>query len=61
MSSGPKPAFYLIMALLLLGLVGYGVYRFQERSAAPDGTQISADDLRGGIEAPDDASLTTFK
>lgn len=61
MSSGPKPAFYLIMALLLLGLVGYGVYRFQQRSAAADGVQISADDLRPGIEAPDDASLTTFK
>lgn len=61
MSSGPKPAFYLIMALLLLGLVGYGVYRFQQRSAAADGVQISADDLRAGIEAPDDASLTTFK
>lgn len=62
MSSGPKPAFYLIMALLLLGLVGYGVYRFQERSASADGSQISADDLRqGGPEAPDDASLTTFK
>ncbi len=61
MSSGPKPAFYLIMALLLLGLVGYGVYRFQQRSATADGVQISADDLRAGIEAPDDASLTTFK
>ncbi|MBC7897666.1 MAG: OmpA family protein [Cytophagaceae bacterium] len=62
MSTGPKPAFYLIMALLLLGLVGYGAYRFQGRFTSGDSTQISADDLRqGGPEAPDDASLTTFK
>jgi NitT/TauT family transport system substrate-binding protein len=61
MSTGPKPAFYLVMALLLLGLVGYGAYRFQGRFTS-DSTQISADDLRqGGPEAPDDASLTTFK
>jgi hypothetical protein len=61
MSSGPKPAFYLVMALLLLGLVGYGVYRFQERGGSV-GAIFSADELKqGGAEAPDEASLTTFK
>jgi NitT/TauT family transport system substrate-binding protein len=62
MSTGPKPAFFLVMALLLLGLVGYGVYRFQDRGSASDSTTIDLSDLRpGGAEAPDDASLTTFK
>jgi NitT/TauT family transport system substrate-binding protein len=62
-SSGPRPAFFLVMALLLLGLIGYGAYRFKGR-ADGDSATISADDLKnmqGGVEAPDDASLTTFK
>lgn len=61
--SGPRPAFFLVMALLLLGLIGYGAYRFKGREGG-DGATISADDLKnmqGGVEAPDDASLTTFK
>lgn len=61
--SGPRPAFFLVMALLLLGLIGYGAYRFKGRGEG-DSASISADDLKGmqgGVEAPDDASLTTFK
>ncbi|MBL8961503.1 MAG: OmpA family protein [Gemmatimonadetes bacterium] len=61
--SGPRPAFFLVMAILLLGLIGYGAYRFKGR-ADGDSATISADDLKnmqGGVEAPDDASLTTFK
>ena len=61
--SGPRPAFFLVMAILLLGLIGYGAYRFKGR-AEGDSATISADDLKnmqGGVEAPDDASLTTFK
>ncbi|MBK8248201.1 MAG: OmpA family protein [Gemmatimonadetes bacterium] len=51
------------MAVMLLGLIGYGAYRFQGRTDG-DSATISADDLKnmqGGVEAPDDASLTTFK
>jgi outer membrane protein OmpA-like peptidoglycan-associated protein/ABC-type nitrate/sulfonate/bicarbonate transport system substrate-binding protein len=58
---GPKPAFFLVMALLFLGLIGYGFWRFNARDAGTDGGAISLDDFRKGPEAPDDASLTTFK
>ncbi|MGQ0764679.1 MAG: phosphate ABC transporter substrate-binding/OmpA family protein [Gemmatimonadota bacterium] len=61
MSSGPRPAFFLVMALLLLGLVGYGVYRFQDRGGITDTTMIDPADLGQGPEAPDQTSLTTFK
>lgn len=59
---GPKPAFYLVMFLLIAGVIGYGVVRFKDRVGGTNAGTISADDLqRGGVEAPDDASLTTFK
>lgn len=58
---GPKPAFYLVMFLLIASVIGYGVYRFKDRVSMGDDTSISADDLQKGVEAPDDASLTTFK
>ncbi len=61
-SSGPKPAFYLIMFALVAAVIGYGVYRFKDRISLGDSGSISATDLaKGGLEAPDDASLTTFK
>lgn len=58
---GPKPAFYLVMFLLVAAVIGYGVYRFKDRISLGDSGSISATDLKGGLEAPDDASLTTFK
>lgn len=59
---GPKPAFYVVMFLLIAGVIGYGVVRFKDRVGGGDSSTISADDLKqGGVEAPDDASLTTFK
>src|SRR6185436_6957275 len=61
-SGGPKPAFYLVMFLLVAAVIGYGVYRFKDRISLGDSGSISATDLaKGGLEAPDDASLTTFK
>ena len=64
-SGGPKPAFYVVMMLLILGVLGYGVYRFRDRIPGAGGTAtISQDELaqmKGGVEAPDDASLTTYK
>lgn len=64
-SGGPKPAFYVVMMLLILGVLGYGVYRFKDRIPGAGGTAaISQDELaamQGGVEAPDDASLTTYK
>jgi len=59
---GPKPAFYVVMFLLILGVIGYGVYRFKDRvGVSVGGISFSKDDLKKGIEAPDDSSLTTFK
>ena len=58
---GPKPAFYFVMFLLIAGVIGYGVFRFKDRVGLGDKVSISADDLQKGVEAPDDASLTTFK
>ena len=63
-SGGPKPAFYVVMMLLILGVLGYGVYRFKDRIPGAGGAAISQDELaamKGGVEAPDDASLTTYK
>jgi NitT/TauT family transport system substrate-binding protein len=59
---GPKPAFYIVMFLLVMGVIGYGVYRFKDRvGASVGGISFSKDDLKKGVEAPDDSSLTTFK
>src|SRR5215212_2350697 len=59
---GPKPAFYVVMFLLILGVIGYGVYRFKDRvGVSVGGVSFSKDDLKKGLEAPDDSSLTTFK
>ena len=58
---GPKPAIYLVMFALVVGVIGYGVYRFKDRLPLGDVGSISVDDLKKALEAPDDASLTTFK
>jgi NitT/TauT family transport system substrate-binding protein len=58
---GPKPAFYLVMFALVVAVIGYGVYRFKDRISLGENGSISVGDLKKGIEAPDDASLTTFK
>ena len=58
---GPKPAFYLVMFALVVAVIGYGVYRFKDRLPLGDVGSISVDDLKKALEAPDDASLTTFK
>lgn len=58
---GPKPAFYLVMFILIVAVIGYGVYRFKDRVPIPGVGSISKEDLAKGPEAPDDASLTTFK
>ena len=70
MSNGkPKPAFYLIMLVVIVGLVYMGVQRFGGGRGLGGGGgdsagAISKDDLanqKDAVEAPDDASLTTVK
>ena len=61
----PRPAFYLVMLLVVGGLIYYGVNRFSNRAGGEGGSDISADELakmKGNVaEAPDASSLTTVK
>ena len=65
MSNGkPKPAFFLVMFLVVAGLIYYGVSRFGGVSLpGTGGDKISPTDLANtsGPEAPDANSLTTVK
>src|SRR5688572_17399592 len=66
MSGRPKPAFFLVMLLIVGALLYVGISRFSGRSllGGGDTTNVSADELaqmKGGVEAPDAASLTTVK
>jgi NitT/TauT family transport system substrate-binding protein len=59
----PKPAFFLVMLLIIGGLIYLGVNRFSGRLGGGGG-DISQDELtqmQGGPEAPDASSLTTVK
>ena len=70
MSNGkPKPAFYLVMLLIVGGLIYYGINRFGGAGLLHNGSDtsgnISKDEmakLQGkGPEAPDNATATTVK
>ena len=69
MSNGkPKPAFYLVMLVIIAGLLYFGVKRFGGGSMlggsdTSNMSQEEIDSLRqaGGAEAPDDKNLTTVK
>jgi NitT/TauT family transport system substrate-binding protein len=61
MASGrPRPAFFLVMLLIIGGLIYFGVSRFGGLGAEDDG-DVALDSLQGGPEAPDNASVTTVK
>ena len=60
----PRPLFYVAMLLVVGGLIYFGVPRFSGRGGSSAGSNLSADELakmKGGTEAPDNASLTTVK
>src|ERR1044071_8864683 len=64
MNGRPKPAFFLVMFLIVAGLIYVGVNRFSGKNmfGKRDSSSISADELakmKGGPEAPDGASVTT--
>src|SRR5688572_734558 len=62
MASGrPRPAFFLVMLLIIGALIYVGVSRFGGAAGLGEGSDIAADSLAQGPEAPDDASLTTVK
>jgi NitT/TauT family transport system substrate-binding protein len=59
---GPKPAFYLVVLLVVAGLVGLGLWRFGALPGTGGGSKISKDEIPGGgVEAPDTSGVTTAK
>src|SRR3954464_12651309 len=60
----PRPAFYVAVLLVVVGLVGLALWRYGAiRQTGQTGT-ISNDELKqmkGGAEAPDNAGITTVK
>ena len=74
MNGQPKPGFYFVVLLVILSLVGYGLYRLKTPSGgdtppvvvdAGDQTSQGGDQTPptsdGGAEAPDAAGITTVK
>src|ERR1700741_870581 len=60
----PRPAFYVAVLLVVLGLVGFALRRFGAIGPKSQGGQFSADEMnkmKGGVEAPDSSGITTVK
>jgi Outer membrane protein and related peptidoglycan-associated (lipo)proteins len=61
--NGPKPLFWIVMAVLVVGLGYLGLTRLQSKTSGGGGT-FSADEMaqaKNGVEAPDAGSVTTKK
>ncbi len=72
MNGQPKPGFYFVVLLVILGLIGYAMYRLKAPSGdsgdalavsqpADQGDSEPATPADGGAEAPDSAGITTVK
>src|SRR4051812_17017326 len=60
----PKPAFYVAVLLVVLGLVGFGLWRYGAIGPGDQAGRISDQELqqmKKGAEAPDSAGITTVK
>ncbi len=60
----PRPAFYVAVLLVVLGLVGLALYRYGAIGPGGQGGQFSGDELKQlqkGAEAPDNSGITTVK
>src|SRR6476660_9444727 len=60
----PRPAFYVAVLLMVLGLVGLALWRYGAIGPKSQTGQFSSDELKkmqGGAEAPDSAGITTVK
>jgi NitT/TauT family transport system substrate-binding protein len=59
----PKPAFYVAVFVVIIGLVALGLWRFGAIRSGSDIARITTDELKqmtgGGPEAPDNAGITT--
>jgi NitT/TauT family transport system substrate-binding protein len=64
MAGQPRPAFYVSVLLVVLGLVGLALWRYGAIGPGGQTSQISSDELKqlqGGAEAPDASGITTVK
>jgi NitT/TauT family transport system substrate-binding protein len=73
MAGKPKPAFYIVLAVIVLGLVGFALWRMDilaPKGKDKTGDNIDPDELKkikktggatAGAEAPDDKAPTTVK
>jgi NitT/TauT family transport system substrate-binding protein len=59
-SGSPKPAFFFAVLLVVLALVGLGLWRFGALPGSKTG-KISKEEMAVGTEAPDTAGITTAK
>jgi NitT/TauT family transport system substrate-binding protein len=60
----PRPAFYVAVLVVIIGLVGMALWRYGAIGPRGGGGQISSDELKqmkGGAEAPDTSGITTVK
>src|SRR5919206_1941349 len=60
----PKPAFYVAVFLVVLGLVGLALWRYGAIGPGGKLGQFTSDEmkqLKGGAEAPDSSGITTVK
>src|SRR5262245_48257267 len=64
MAGQPKPAFYAAVALVVLALVGFAVYRsdlFAPKAASTKGGPIDPKALEATAEDPKGTAITTVK
>lgn len=60
----PRPAFYVAVLLVVLGLVGLAIYRYSGHMPGSDSGRFTEEELKqmkGGAEAPDTSGITTVK
>jgi NitT/TauT family transport system substrate-binding protein len=60
----PRPAFYVAVFLVILGLVGLAIWRYGAAGPRGGGGQFSSDELKqlaGSAEKPDSSGITTVK
>jgi NitT/TauT family transport system substrate-binding protein len=60
----PKPAFYVAVLLVVIGLVGLALWRYGAIGGGSKVGQFTSDELKkmkGGAEAPDTSGITTVK
>src|SRR4029453_5355540 len=60
----PRPAFYVAVFLVILGLVGLAVWRFGTTRPSGGEGQFSSEELKqlaGNAEKPDSSGITTVK